>query len=197
MVIRCENCYKVFFLSFSFVVEFISEKVPTLDCPSKQRDVWRWIRCCWSVWCPRCVWAASTACLRVACLSRHAVAYHLRSPGVVWTELNRIEVGFWKSKRKPKRLLTCKLEWQPSSSSDLTTESCPLLTAICSGVCPRQFRGFRSAPAAASSSITALWSPNAAWCTARSPSLSSVWQRERERMINKEFKGRVQKKEFK
>jgi len=43
---------------------------------------------------------------------------------------------------------------------------------MCSAVCRRLLRAFRSAPACASSSITPGSSPNAAWCTARSPSLS-------------------------
>ena len=69
--------------------------------------------------------------------------------------------------------LSCRLGWQPSPSSIFTTPTCPLLTAMCSAVCRRLFRAFRSEPAAAITSITHGSSPKAAWCTARSPSLSS------------------------
>lgn len=74
--------------------------------------------------------------------------------------------------------LTCKLGWHESSSSVLTTPTWPLLTAICSAVWRRLLRAFRSAPLCASTSITAGSSPKAAWCTARSPSLSWIMRRD-------------------
>lgn len=48
----------------------------------------------------------------------------------------------------------------------------PLLTPMCKGVWRRLLRAFKSAPPLWSISITAGSSPKAAWCTARSPSLS-------------------------
>lgn len=49
----------------------------------------------------------------------------------------------------------------------------PLLTPIWSGVCLLLFLALRSAPPVCSCSITLDSSPNAAWCMALSPSLSS------------------------
>lgn len=68
--------------------------------------------------------------------------------------------------------LAWRLGWQPRSRRTLTTPMWPLLTPICSGVCLRLLRAFRSAPPRCSSRITSGSSPKAAWCTARSPSLS-------------------------
>jgi len=71
-----------------------------------------------------------------------------------------------------KNKLTWSDGWQPNSRIVLTTPTCPLLTAIWRAVWRLLLRALRSAPAAASNSITAGSSPKAAWCTARSPSLS-------------------------
>lgn len=70
------------------------------------------------------------------------------------------------------KINTCRLGWQPKSRSVLTTCKWPLLTAMCNGVCLRLFLAFKSAPPLCSTSMTEPSSPNAAWCTARSPSLS-------------------------
>ncbi len=67
---------------------------------------------------------------------------------------------------------TCKLGWHSRSRSTLTTPMWPLLTPMCSGVWRRLFLALRSPPPRCSSSMTAGSSPKAAWCTARSPSLS-------------------------
>ena len=69
-------------------------------------------------------------------------------------------------------VITCKLGWQPISSRAFTTPIWPLFTPMCSGVCRLLLRAFRSAPPRWSISITVGSSPNAAWWTARSPSLS-------------------------
>lgn len=69
---------------------------------------------------------------------------------------------------------TWRLGWQPKSSRVLTTCRWPLLTAMCNGVCLRLFLAFKSAPPLCSTSMTEPSSPKAAWCTARSPSLSWV-----------------------
>lgn len=69
-------------------------------------------------------------------------------------------------------VLACKLGWHPSENRIFTTPAWPLLTATWSGLWRLLFRAFRSAPALISCSSTAGSSPNAAWWTARSPSLS-------------------------
>lgn len=69
---------------------------------------------------------------------------------------------------------TWRLGWQPKSNSVFTTCKWPLLTAMCNGVCLRLFLALRSAPPRCRTSITEPSSPNAAWCTARSPSLSFI-----------------------
>lgn len=79
----------------------------------------------------------------------------------------------WDSLGK-RRINTWRLGWQPKSRRVLTTCKWPLLTAMCNGVCLRLFLAFKSAPPLCSTSMTEPSSPNAAWCTARSPSLSWI-----------------------
>ena len=79
---------------------------------------------------------------------------------------------FYTANGEKRRPSTWRLGWHPSSRSVLTTPTWPLLTAMCSAVWRRLLRAFRSAPVCDSSSITDGSSPKAAWCTARSPSLS-------------------------
>ena len=73
-----------------------------------------------------------------------------------------------------KKCITWRLGRTSRSRSILTTPTYPLLTAMCSAVCLLLFRALRSARCLESNSMTAGSSPKAAWCTARSPSLSSI-----------------------
>ena len=88
-------------------------------------------------------------------------------------------VAFWcdLQKKKNAKLIqpTWRLGWQPRSRRTLTTPICPLLTPMCNGVWRRLLRALRSAPPRCNTFITSGSSPNAAWWTARSPSLS--WNR--------------------
>ena len=76
--------------------------------------------------------------------------------------------------------LTWRLGWQSFSSSVCTRLYRPLLTAMCSAVWRRLLRAFGSAPAWISCTMTAGSSPWAAWCTARSPSLSCRHRHQRD-----------------
>ena len=75
-------------------------------------------------------------------------------------------------KSKIGKQLTCRLGWHPNLRRVTTTCLWPRFTPRCNAVWWRLFLAFKSAPPRANISITSFSSPRAAWCIARSPSLS-------------------------